>query len=529
LVPLLPPQRAERARRATGPKPLAQRLRELAWLSHTHKSKVSDGVPSVCIQLLLPESKQQLAHMLELYSKQGLLSTVSGVPQRDTSLQPSGKQSPAGQGASCFEAKFSATEAALDWLSACSGKAEPPAHAAAGPAAGGSSAAWWVCFRRHLTCICTTELRYGLLAQHALGCSGAVALLSNLVRSMDESVLLAAEFERLPEWAQEYLEGSSNEVYEVAALPAHFRGRTLSLVARYLLEVHRAVLLASTGTSSGGKYGRAADSHRTQQQPPEAAAAAGSRHSRGIQLLPATLGHTIKRHTTAFVITADARVVLDIVESSAAALKRFEGWLAAGGNDGSGEQLALVQCDAAVFASKTGAKHSMSYAQPALVARPGRLLSGAEVSAGAGIKQAAQLLLLPQPEAATDPPAAANSTAPTSLLPSPALTPRANGTVAADTISAASSRRMTADPGSAGSSFRRAGPAGLVGRHSAKLLAALPGGATTQDGSGAGSRQRRHRGSFQILSARGGVEGIEELLAGGCACIEAVDRSAVAR
>lgn len=32
------------------------------------------------------------------------------------------------------------------------------------------------------------------------------------------------QFEGLPLWMQEYLEGSANEVYEVAALPSHLVG-----------------------------------------------------------------------------------------------------------------------------------------------------------------------------------------------------------------------------------------------------------------------------------------------------------------
>lgn len=214
-------------------------------------------------------------------------------------------------------------------------------------------------------------------------------------RSVDDGVLTKAEFEQLPEWAQEYLEGSSNELYEVAAFPPHLHGLAVATVAQYLLEVHRAVLLATTWTATptssssnssteSSKVLQAAgapqdtglgpNSHPHDAIQLSAAEAdsvdkvrsgtdsAGQQHAQhssrsgwqGALLLSSlTLTDVLNRHTTAYIIASDVRVVLDIMESSA---EDFDAWAAVKRQ----EQHAKTPSQ-----PQSLAKHSMAY-QPAV-------------------------------------------------------------------------------------------------------------------------------------------------------------------
>jgi hypothetical protein len=61
------------------------------------------------------------------------------------------------------------------------------------------------------------------------------------------------QFKALPDWLQQYLEGSAMELYEVAAFPSHLVGQPFTTVARYLLDVHHALLLALVPSGKGMK------------------------------------------------------------------------------------------------------------------------------------------------------------------------------------------------------------------------------------------------------------------------------------
>jgi hypothetical protein len=159
------------------------------------QAKKITGIPCMCLQLLLPESKQHLHQLLSLYSKQGLLPAQ---PAHDRT----GVLQEAGQTADCHHDAAAtiitkplprddpACCAASKADAAVLGDAGQPAQVVAGgdsataAAAAASSAGpqWWQRFSRQVTCICITELRFGLLAQSCMGCRGAIALISNLVR-----------------------------------------------------------------------------------------------------------------------------------------------------------------------------------------------------------------------------------------------------------------------------------------------------------------------------------------------------------
>jgi hypothetical protein len=191
------------------------------------------------------------------------------------------------------------------------------------------------------------------------------------------------EFEELPEWAQEYLEGSSNELYEVTAFPDYLHGQTVAQVAEYLMDMHRAVLLATANThpvdgygsrssklqdSFNGAHSRAGDAGAEQAAQTKAlaagAAAAGplpqsraiGRH--GALLLSAqTLGEQVLGHTPAFIIASDGRVVMEIMESTA---EVYSAWKAE-------RRLAQQEAGAHSQQQQQHTKHSMAY-QPAAVA-----------------------------------------------------------------------------------------------------------------------------------------------------------------
>lgn len=179
---------------------------------------------------------------------------------------------------------------------------------------------------------------------------------------------------------QEYLEGSSNELYELSAFPAHLQGQTCATVAGYVLDVHRAVLLATAGThpvcqvgsnstrqdSQGGTLSTAtgADAagqtaHDSVHLPAGSADAAQQQlPSRPVGKLGAlvlsaqTLGDQVTGHTVAYFIAADVRVIMDIMESTA---EDFDAWKA---------EKRLQQQQARTL-SKPLMKHSMAY-QPAV-------------------------------------------------------------------------------------------------------------------------------------------------------------------
>jgi hypothetical protein len=156
------------------------------------QAKKITGIPCMCLQLLLPESKQHLHQLLSLYSKQGLLSVQ---PAQDRA----GVCQEVGQAADCLhDAAATIITKAMPSDDSAASKADAGAvgdavqpgvtQAGAGDAAATAAAAgnggpqWWQRFSRQVMCICITELRFGLLAQSCMGSRGTIPLISNLVR-----------------------------------------------------------------------------------------------------------------------------------------------------------------------------------------------------------------------------------------------------------------------------------------------------------------------------------------------------------
>lgn len=530
--------------------------------------KVKADLPRMCIQLLLPESKQQLHHLLGLYSRQGFMAPQTA----STRWQPGDAVTASHDAAATKAASHTADHGklhAMDWSDAAAPERESqqvkqpcPADAAQHQAAAAASGPlWWQRFCRQVTCMCITELRFGLLAQSCMGCSGAITLVSNLVRSVDDGVLTQSEFEHLPEWAQEYLEGSSNELYEVSAFPQHLHGQTMARVAEYLFEVHRAVLLATAGTENAGRgsfrttqtsSGGSAGAGTDRESKPDPTSTSGPEQNttgsrQGVLLLsPLAFGELVTPHTAAFVIAADVRVVLDIMESTP---EDFIAWAAtqAKGNTPPSHNKQLT-------------KHSMAYVQPAVscgVAAPratqhsagGALLSSTQqtlvqqqqqgfaasmaarpCSAADGchtpmLHSAVQHTQGQQPEGGSRgsrigpptalvdalgpvstaqglPPAAATTCTAEEDYAGPDQTQQQLTQAGPATSSSPSRRRSTAEQGSQGNSFRRAGAAALMGASARTLRAALPGalGSPTTHDVGVHSRQRRQRGAIQITA-----------------------------
>lgn len=176
------------------------------------QAKKATGIPRIVIQLMLPESKQQLHQLFSLYSKQGLLATHAGAASQRRSaaaattaagdIPPDAhatvitKSNPGALSgkhpATCEAVKGTALADSLSskWQQqADSSTDQPPAAALAAAAAAVDGPQWWQRFARQVTCLCITELRFGMLASSVQGCAGTITLLSNLVRSVDDSVL----------------------------------------------------------------------------------------------------------------------------------------------------------------------------------------------------------------------------------------------------------------------------------------------------------------------------------------------------
>jgi len=64
--------------------------------------------------------------------------------------------------------------------------------------------------------VCVTELKFSLLGQSCMVCPGAIALVSNLLLSVDAEATLRVHAQQLPPWVQEYLEGSAQELYDLS-------------------------------------------------------------------------------------------------------------------------------------------------------------------------------------------------------------------------------------------------------------------------------------------------------------------------
>jgi hypothetical protein len=479
------------------------------------QAQKAQGIPRMVIQLLLPESKQQLQQLLNLYSKQGSLVAgsvgLAAVAAADA-LQLAAADTPHDAAATITTTSGPGSKAAALQDCSLSGSRldQPPPAAAA--AAGGPK--WWQRFARQVTSLSVTELRFGLLAHSCMGCPGAITLVSNLIRAVDDSVLTEGEFEGLQAWAQEYLEGSSNELYEVCTFPAGLHGQTVAQVAEYLLDVHRAVLLATAGTQPASAHssssGARQDSYRDHPSTAEGAdtaakaAAALPQHGstparqRALVLSAQTLGELVTRETVAYVIAADVRVVLDVMESTSA---NFIAWKAA-----------------KLLLREQQAKHSSMAHQPA-VAAVGALWrakaaqrkqahDAADDSPMRTVLEPQQLLqqLLTGAAGPQTPAAVAGSTSQDggvhnrSSAQQQAADLSGGDAAAAVTQSVpASSIRTTRTTADLTASFgRAAAAAGMMGVSARSLLAALGGSTSSgQDGSAA-QRQRKRLGTIQI-------------------------------
>jgi hypothetical protein len=176
------------------------------------QAKKATGIPRIVVQLLLPESKQQLHQMLSLYSKQGLLATYEGSASQSTAAGAATtaaadmphdahatiitKSNPGALPGNCpangQRTKGAALQDSLLNKQQQANTVEKPAAAAPASVAAAAAAdgpQWWQRFARQVTCLCITELRFGMLASSVQGCAGTITLFSNLVRSVDDSVL----------------------------------------------------------------------------------------------------------------------------------------------------------------------------------------------------------------------------------------------------------------------------------------------------------------------------------------------------
>lgn len=222
----------------------------------TLQKKKHQGVPLMCIQLLLPESEQNLNRLLEAYCSPsppapplapaasaagsasdkyspalGTAAATSGsAAQRTGTGAASGGNALADVVANIVlknaptsrKASMCATPATV------AGRARSELTQIAAPAvldnvgsSNISSSLFWQQFSQNLIVVCVTQVKYMLLGQSCLACPGAIALVSNLVHNMDGGALLEAQCEHAPTCAQEFLEGSLHELYEVRQQSIH--------------------------------------------------------------------------------------------------------------------------------------------------------------------------------------------------------------------------------------------------------------------------------------------------------------------
>jgi hypothetical protein len=359
-------------------------------------------VPRVCIQLLLPESQLNLDSLLSRYA----------APTAGASLQPNTARSVSAAGATvsgtdgvaskrpavcrsgtanelsdvlarimlkASEKQHTISRSAADQPAVqAAAAAEADVHAADLSSSGSSSStvsskSYWQLFSSHVTVICVSEVKYSLMGQSCLACPGAVTLVSNLVHSVDSQALLHAQCEQAPMAVQEYLQGSTNELYEVrcwhlaaqaivdnprgccidaklsiaairwnlmrsctclllqvATLPAHLVGEPLSLLTIYLHELYQAVVIATAGSADAADSDSATFALPAPQAADSGTAQAASRGSSALSagselpsgssarsIVLAPLQQTVTQQTSAFVIASDLRVVLDIMDAPA--------------------------------------------------------------------------------------------------------------------------------------------------------------------------------------------------------------------
>jgi hypothetical protein len=209
-------------------------------------------LPRICIQLLLPDSQLNLDSLLSRYAapagvvtfQSSTATRVGSAASGDKAATDAGVSAGSTVGAAgaagCRSGNASAFGDVLARVilkasaktcnhhagSVNSTDATTPAASAAYPQPAadhsssnsssiGSSSCFWQLFSSHVTVICVSEVKYSLIGQSCLACPGAVTLVSNLVHSVDSQALLHAQCEEAPMAVQEYLQGSTNELYEV--------------------------------------------------------------------------------------------------------------------------------------------------------------------------------------------------------------------------------------------------------------------------------------------------------------------------
>jgi hypothetical protein len=202
-------------------------------------------LPRICIQLLLPDSQLNLDSLLSSYAaaaghatpQSNTASRIASAANGDKAATDAGISSGTAAGAAGAAGCRSGTDSAFgDVLARVMLKASAKtgnhqagsvdrtdAAAPAAPAAdmqpaadhSSSSSCFWQLFSSHITIICISEVEYSLIGQSCLACPGAVTFVSNLVHSVDAQALLHAQCEEAPLAVQEYLQGSTNELYEV--------------------------------------------------------------------------------------------------------------------------------------------------------------------------------------------------------------------------------------------------------------------------------------------------------------------------
>jgi hypothetical protein len=228
----------------------------LPRLSAALQKKRFVHLPRICIQLLLPDSQLNLDSLLSRYAAPaGHVTSRCSAASRVGSAASGDKAATDAGISACSAAAAAAAAAAAGTAGYRSGNASvfgdvlarvmlkasaktgshqagsvnstdattpaaPAVHMQ--PAADhsssssiGSSSCFWQLFSGRVTVICVTEVKYSLIGLSCLACPGAVTLVSNLVHSVDSQALLHAQCEEAPMAVQEYLQGSTNELYEV--------------------------------------------------------------------------------------------------------------------------------------------------------------------------------------------------------------------------------------------------------------------------------------------------------------------------
>lgn len=166
--------------------------------------------PLLCIQLLLPGSRQRLTSWLQRYAD---------LPEQpdDPQVHSSAKGAAPAAGSHLHDTRQQRQQP---------DQAEPSSDSACSDAG-----RFWQGFAQSLAVVCAADITYGLMGA-ACVTPGVITLLSNLVRNVSASSLPASELARLPGWARQYLAGAGHELYEVPLLPQHMWGHRLAAITQ---------------------------------------------------------------------------------------------------------------------------------------------------------------------------------------------------------------------------------------------------------------------------------------------------------